>query len=76
MQFYLKKKHPGQSFTEQRAYRAEYAQLSKHILLEIKNHKLVTKKAPIIGWLEIMYPDLDSFRLTFPQIQGMNSLAV
>ena len=31
------------------------------------------KKAPVIGWLEILYPDLRDFMLAFPQVQGLNS---
>ncbi len=70
---HLKRKLPNQSFREQRAYRAEYRKLSNRILLEIKDHALVVKKAPIIGWLKKLYPEQTNFLLSFPQIQGLNS---
>jgi len=73
LQSYLKKKHPGQGFQEQRAYRLEYKELSNRVLVEINAHKLGVKKAPAIGWLEKLYPDSGDFLLTFPQIQGLNS---
>ncbi len=70
---YLKKKLPNESFKEQRAYRAHYQKLSNLIFIEIADHKLVPKKAPVIGWLEKIYPETSDFLLTFPQIQGLNS---
>ncbi len=73
LQSYLKKKHPNQGFQEQRAFRLEYKELSNLVLIEISAHKLVVKKAPVIGWLEKLYPELDDFLLTFPQVQGLNS---
>ncbi len=73
LQSYLKKKHPNQSFQEQRAYRSEYSRLSNLVLLEINKNTLVVKKAPTIGWLEKLYSDSGSFLLSFPQIQGLNS---
>ena len=61
------------SFKEQHSYRAEYQKLSNLVLLEVVDQELSVKKSPSIGWLEKFYPELDSFLLTFPQIQGMNS---
>lgn len=73
LQTYLRKKHPNQGFQEQRAYRAEYQQLSNLVLIEVAENKLVVRKAPVIGWLEKLYPEIHGFLLTFPQVQGLNS---
>jgi len=69
----LIKRFPEQSFEEQRKFRQEYQKLSNRVLLKIKNHELVVKKSPSIGWLKILYPDSTEFLLSFPQIQGLNS---
>ena len=73
LKMYLKRKLPNKSFQEQREYRSEYRRLSNLILIEIVDHKLAVKKAPIIGWLEKLYPETSDFLLSFPQIQGLNS---
>ena len=70
---YLNKKLANKSFADQRKYRDAYHQLSNRVLLEIAEHKLVVKKSPTIGWLEILYPETSSFYLPFPQVQGLNS---
>lgn len=70
---FLKNKHPNQSFLEQRAYRKEFRNASNRILLSIKGHQLQVKKAPEIGWLAKLYPELSEFLLPFPQVQGLNS---
>ena len=73
LQSYLKKKHPNESYQEQREFRSEYRKLSNLILIHVKKHKLTVKKAPWIGWLEKLYPETNDFLLPFPQIQGLNS---
>lgn len=70
---HLKKKLPTKTFQEQRAYRAAYHQLSNLILVKIEGHQLSLKKSPSIGWLEKLYPEMDSFVLSFPKVQGLNS---
>lgn len=70
---HLRRKLPNKSFQEQRAFRAEYRKLSNLVLIEIADHKLAVKKAPLIGWLEKLYPETPDFLLTFPQVQGLNS---
>lgn len=70
---HLDKKVPNESFQEQRAYRAAYHKLSNRMLLEIEGHKVTVKKAPAIGWLEKLYPEMGDFVLSFPQVQGLNS---
>jgi SAM-dependent methyltransferase len=70
---YLKKKHEGDSFQAQRAFRSEYRELSNRILIQVTDHKLAVKKAPWIGWFEKLYPDTTDFLLPFPQVQGLNS---
>ena len=73
LQAYLRKRHPNQDFQGQRAYREAYRKLSNLVLLEVAEHKLAVKKAPLIGWLGKLYPEADRFLLTFPQVQGLNS---
>ena len=70
---HLSNRLPNKTFTEQRAYRAEYHKLSNQILLEITAHQVEVHKAPKIGWIEKLYPDTPNFLLTFPQVQGLNS---
>ncbi|MBI9033437.1 MAG: methyltransferase [Bacteroidales bacterium] len=70
---YVKKAKPDQSFQGQRAFRTLFRELSHRLLLHIGNHKLTVKKAPTIGWLKILYPELNEFLLAFSQVQGLNS---
>ncbi len=70
---YLKKKHTDQSFQGQREFRSEYQKLSHKVLVQISANKLEVKKAPLIGWLKVLYPDIENFILAFPQVQGLNS---
>jgi len=69
----LKKKYPGQSFQAQRDFRSAFRELSHRLLLFVKNNKLAVRKAPQIGWLKKLYPDINEFLLPFPQVQGLNS---
>ena len=69
----LKKTYSGSSFTGQRDFRSAFRELSNKILLLISDHKIAVKKSPQIGWLGILYPELDQFLLSFPQVQGLNS---
>lgn len=69
----LEKNHSGSSFSGQRDLRSAYRELSNRILLLIRNHKIAVRKSPEIGWLEILYPELDEFLLPFPLVQGLNS---
>lgn len=70
---YVNEKFPDQSFQGQRDARSAFRELSNHLLLKVNNHRLVVRKAPVIGWLKILYPGLNDFLLTFPQVQGLNS---
>jgi len=70
---YVKNKHSGQSFQGQRDFRSVYRELSHRLLLKVTNHKLTVRKAPVIGWFKILYPELNEFLLPFPQVQGLNS---
>ncbi len=70
---FLKKKYSDQSFQGQREYRSEFRELSHRLLLLVNNNKLVVRKAPEIGWLKTLYPELKEFLLPFPQVQGLNS---
>jgi hypothetical protein len=73
LQRHLQKTFINDTFQEQRAYRSAFQALSKLVLVEIVQHKLDLKKAPQIGWLKILYPELNNFLLPFSQIQGLNS---
>lgn len=70
---HLKKKLPNKTYQEQQVYRDTYRKLSNLILLEIVDNKLEVAKAPSIGWLEKLYPEIQDFHLTLPQVQGLNS---
>ncbi len=70
---HLEKKYPDQSFRGQREFRTAYRELSHKLLLHITNNKLSVRKAPEIGWLKSLYPELTEFLLPFPQVQGLNS---
>jgi len=70
---YLEDTMPHESFLEQRAFRSEFRKLSNLILIHVKEHTLMLNKAPEIGWLEKLYPELNDFYLPLPQIQGLNS---
>ncbi len=70
---YIKNKHSKNSFQGQRDFREIYHELSNRILLKISNNKLVVKKAPEVGWLKTLYPDMSDFILSFPKVQGLNS---
>ena len=69
----IKKKHSDQSFQGQREFRSAFRELSHRLLLLVSSHKLSVRKAPQIGWLRILYPDLNEFVLPFTQVQGLNS---
>lgn len=73
LQLHLKRKYSSTSFKEQRSYRNAYRKLSKLILIEVVDQKLLVKKAPSIGWLELFYPETSSFLLPFTKVQGLNS---
>ena len=70
---YVKNKHSDQSFQGQRDFRALFRKLSHRLLLKVSSHKISIRKAPVIGWFKILYPELDEFLLPFPQVQGLNS---
>ena len=70
---HLQKKLPNKTLKEQHEYRAAYHKLSNLIVTQVIGQQLLAKKAPSIGWLEKFYPENNSFYLTFPQIQGLNS---
>lgn len=69
----LKQTYPDESFQGQREFRSTYHELSNLIVLKISNSKLNVRKAPEIGWIKRLYPELNDFLLSFPQIQGLNS---
>ena len=66
-------KHKDKSFQGQRDYRAAFRKASHRLLLKVEENKLIVKKSPNIGWLELLYPDVSEFYVSFPDVQGMNS---
>jgi hypothetical protein len=73
LKIHLKRKFSDDSFKGQREFRFTFKKRSNQILLRIVDLKLDVKKAPYIGWLERFYSNHDSFILSFPQVQGLNS---
>ena len=61
------------SFQGQRDYRAAFRKASHRLLIKVENNKLAVKKCPHIGWLEILYPEVSDFYISYPEVQGMNS---
>ena len=70
---YLANIHSTPSFKGQRDLRSAFHKLSNNVVVEVSNNILVVKKAPTIGWLKQLYPELSDFLLPFPQVQGLNS---
>ena len=66
-------KHKDKTFQGQRDYRAAFRKASHRLLLKAKDNKLIVKKSPDFGWLELLYPDVSEFYVAFPDVQGMNS---
>ncbi|MDQ7086040.1 MAG: methyltransferase [Sulfurovum sp.] len=66
-------KHKDKSFQGQRDYRTAFRKASHRLLLKVEQHKITLKKSPSIGWLELLYPDVSDFYVSFPEVQGMNS---
>ncbi len=65
--------HTDKSFQGQRAYRDAFREASHRLLLKVEDNKLIVKKAPTIGWLTLLYPEVSEFYISFPDVQGMNS---
>ena len=66
-------KHKDKTFQGQRDYRNAFREASHRLLLKVEENKLMVKKGPDFGWLELLYPDVSDFYIAFPDIQGMNS---
>lgn len=73
LSYKLKQSQTDKSFLGQRKYRSVFRNYSNKILLRIKDHQIVAKKSPSIGWIEKFYSEASSFYLPFPQVQGLNS---
>jgi hypothetical protein len=69
----LSKNLKEDSFQAQRNYRDTFRKAARLLLIEISDHKLHVRKAPEIGWIKILYPELPDFFLPFTDIQGLNS---
>jgi SAM-dependent methyltransferase len=70
---HVNRHHSDKSFQGQRENRAAFRELSSRILLHVKDNELQVRKAPEIGWLNELYPDMSEFLISFPQVQGLNS---
>lgn len=70
---FTERKMQDQSFQSQHDARSVFRELTQRLLLLIRNHRLIIRKAPEIGWFKILYPELDEFLLPFSQVQGLNS---
>jgi len=70
---YVNHHQPDKSYQGQRENRALYRELSNRLLLQVKDNRLMVRKAPVIGWLKILYADVDEFLIPFAQVQGLNS---
>jgi hypothetical protein len=66
-------KYKDKSFQGQRDFRSAFRAASHRVLLKVKDNKILAKKAPYIGWLELLYPEVSEFYISFPEVQGMNS---
>jgi methylase of polypeptide subunit release factors len=60
-------------FRAYRNRRAAYRDASSRLLVPVRDNRIALKKAPAIGWLEELYPDVADFLLAYPQVQGLNS---
>ncbi|TVQ69810.1 MAG: class I SAM-dependent methyltransferase [Balneolaceae bacterium] len=60
-------------FQSYRSKRAAYRDASNRLLVPVEGNRIALKKAPAIGWLDELYPDMSDFLLPFPQVQGLNS---
>ncbi len=69
----LKQKSKNESFSDQRNFRSLYRDASHKLLLLVNDNKLTVRKSPSIGWLDLLYPDLSDFLISFPEVQGLNS---
>lgn len=69
----LSKSHTNDSFRDQRNFREHYRKSSRLLLIEISDHRLHVRKAPEIGWIKRLYPDIPDFFLPFTEVQGLNS---
>ncbi len=69
----LSGKYNDKSFQGKRDFRSAFREASHRLLLKVQENKLQVKKCPDIGWLELLYPDVSEFYISFPEVQGMNS---
>ena len=70
---YIRQHYADESYEGQRESRAAFREFSNRLLLRVRDHRLVARKAPAIGWLSILYPGTNDFLLSFAQVQGLNS---
>ncbi len=66
-------KHPKGDFKTYRRQRSEYHHASNRLLVPVVNNRIALRKSPEIGWLKQLYPEIDTYFLPFPKVQGLNS---
>lgn len=69
----LLKIYTDKSFQGKRKYRSVFREASHRLIIKVKDNTLDVKKAPNIGWLEILYPEVSEFYISYPEVQGLNS---
>lgn len=69
----LSRGRQAKTFGMSRKQRASYKKASNLLIAPVENHSIALYKSPQSGWLKRLYPEPDSFYLSFPQIQGLNS---
>ncbi len=69
----LFEKSESSEFGEYREQRSAFQSASNKLLVCIRSNRIDLKKSPEIGWLSELYPELDTFYLPFPKVQGLNS---
>ncbi|OLS23562.1 MAG: Ribosomal protein L11 methyltransferase [Candidatus Heimdallarchaeota archaeon LC_2] len=70
---FLKSNYVNHNYQGQRQYRSAFRNASHRLLLMVVDNKLQVRKAPEIGWLKILYPEVSEFLISFPDVQGLNS---
>jgi len=60
-------------YIEDRERRRIFRDASNRLLIPVEKHRIALKNAPEIGWLSNLYPEMKTFFLPLPQIQGLNS---
>lgn len=69
----INRKDKNSNFKAQRSKRESFQKASQNLIIQVKDHQIMLRKAPEIGWWPILYPEISNFYIPFVQIQGLNS---